>query len=120
MGYPFVKLGTRDILLDGETYLGDYTLPVDTGPRSSFGTISTRGDLAFDAEHVNVLKRFEVGELYDSRKVDDLRDALVATGLFSTVSVIPRRSHEPGPDEDRKSTRLNSSPYSASRMPSSA
>src|SRR3546814_6346719 len=76
MGYPFVKLGTRDILLDGETYLGDYTLPVDTGPRSSFGTISTRGDLAFDAEHVNVLKRFEVGELYDSRKVDDLRDAL--------------------------------------------
>src|SRR3546814_3897687 len=65
-------------------------------------TISTRGDLAFDAEHVNVLKRFEVGELYDSRKVDDLRDALVATGLFSTVSVIPRRSHEPGPDDTER------------------
>src|SRR3546814_13540181 len=74
----------------------------DLGPRSSFGTISTRGDLAFDAEHVNVLKRFEVGELYDSRKVDDLRDALVATGLFSTVSVIPRRSHEPGPDDTER------------------
>ncbi|RIA47007.1 autotransporter secretion outer membrane protein TamA [Hephaestia caeni] len=102
MGYPFVKLGTRDILLDGETYVGDYTLPVDTGPRSSFGTISTRGDLAFDAEHVDVLKRFEAGDLYDSRKVDDLRDALVATGLFSTVSVIPRRSHEPGPDDTER------------------
>nr|WP_286207714.1 BamA/TamA family outer membrane protein [Hephaestia sp. MAHUQ-44] len=98
MGYPFAKIGTRDILLDDETYLGDYTLPVDTGPRSSFGTISTRGDLAFDAAHVDLLKRFETGELYDSRKVDDLRDALVATGLFSTVSVIPRRSHEAGPD----------------------
>src|SRR3546814_14290946 len=98
MGYPFVKLGTRDILLAGETYLGDYTLPVDTGPRSSFGTISTRGDLAFDAAHVNVLKRFEVGELYDSRQVYDLRDELVATGLFTPVSVLTPRIHETAPD----------------------
>ncbi len=97
-GYPFAKLGTRDILLDGTAYTGDYTLPVDTGPRASFGTISTEGNLAFDVEHVRILPRFEAGELYDSRKVDDLRDALVATGLFSTVSVEPQRTGRPGPD----------------------
>ena len=91
-GYPFVQVGQRDILLDERDATGAYTLPVDTGPRSSFGGYATEGDLAFDADHVGLLARFERGELYDNRKVDDLRDALVATGLFSSASVEPRRT----------------------------
>lgn len=97
-GYPFVDIGQRDILLDPETATGDYTLPVNTGPRSSFGEIVTTGTTAFDADHVGVIARFEKGELYDSRKVDDLRKALVSTGLFSIVSVKPSPSGEAGPD----------------------
>ena len=91
-GYPFAEVGQRDILLDQDTGDGVYTLPVTVGPRSRFGEIATGGDLAFDAKHIDVLARFDRGELYDSRKVDDLRKALVATGLFSTVSVEPRRT----------------------------
>ena len=94
-GYPFAEIGQRDILLDQETGDGVYTLPVTTGPRSRFGEIQTTGNLAFDAEHVGVLARFEQGELYDSRMVDDLRQALVATGLFNTVSVLPQQTGEP-------------------------
>jgi translocation and assembly module TamA len=97
-GYPFVEVGQRDILLDEAAFTGAYTLPVTTGPRSSFGTISTEGELAFDVGHVGVLARFKNGELYDSRMVDDLREALVATSLFSTVSVEPQRTGQPGPD----------------------
>ena len=97
-GYPFVKVGQRDILLDDLTGTGDYTLPVDTGPRASFGTFTTEGRLAFGAQHVGVLTRFKPGELYDNRKVDDLRAALVATGLFSTVSVEPVRTGNINPD----------------------
>ncbi len=93
-GYPFVDVGQRDILLDPETADGVYTLPIDTGPRALFGGFTTSGNLAFDAEHVDVLARFERGELYDSRKVDDLRQALIATGLLSTVSVVPERTGE--------------------------
>ena len=93
-GYPFVSVGQRDILLDQETADGIYTLPIDIGPRSVFGGFTTTGDLAFDAEHVGVLARFERGELYDSRKVDDLRDALIATGLFNTVAVQPEQTGE--------------------------
>jgi translocation and assembly module TamA len=91
-GYPFGTVGQRDILLDQTTGDGVYTLPVATGPRSLFGGIRTTGDLAFGAEHVEVLARFERGELYDSRKVDDLRQALVATGLFNTISVVPEQT----------------------------
>ena len=98
-GYPFAKVGGRDILLDPATITGDYTLPVDVGPRGSFRGITTSGrKQAFGADHMKVISRFKPGELYDSRKVDDLRRALVATGLFSSVAVDPVRTNEPGPD----------------------
>ena len=86
-GYPFANVGQRDILLDNGSGMGDYTLPVDPGVRSYFGQLRTEGLATFDAGHVAILRRFKTGDLYDSRKVDDLRAALIATGLLSTVSV---------------------------------
>ncbi len=100
-GYPFARLGTRDILLDETAYTGDYTLPVDTGPRSSFGDISTSGRLAFGPDHIRILRRFKTGDLYDASKVDDLRKALVATGLFSTVTVEPLNTGKTAADGTR-------------------
>jgi translocation and assembly module TamA len=98
-GYAFAKVGQRDILLDPATATGDYTLPVETGPRGSFRGITTSGEKqAFGADHMKVMSRFKPGEPYDSRKVDDLRRALVATGLFSSVAVDPVRTNAPGPD----------------------
>jgi translocation and assembly module TamA len=86
-GYPFANVGQRDILLDETNGIGDYTLPVDLGARSYFGQLRTEGTLAFGPQHIAILRRFKTDDLYDSRKVDDLRAALIATGLLSTVSV---------------------------------
>jgi translocation and assembly module TamA len=86
-GYPFANVGQRDILLDEANGIGDYTLPVDPGARSYFGQLLTEGTLAFGPQHIAILRRFKTDDLYDSRKVDDLRAALIATGLLSTVSV---------------------------------
>jgi translocation and assembly module TamA len=97
-GYPFPEVGLRDVLLDPATHVGDYTLPVESGPRARFGGYTTEGDLAFDAEHVGVLARFERGQLYDSRLVDDLREAMVATNLFSSVSAEPVRTGQTAED----------------------
>jgi translocation and assembly module TamA len=97
-GYPFIEVGERDILLEDAAPTGAYTLPVTTGPRSSFGRLTSAGDPVFDLEHLNVFPRFKAGELYDVRRTDDLRDALVATGLFSTVAVEPVRTGRAGPD----------------------
>ena len=111
-GYPFAKVGQRDILIDEASHTGDYTLPLDAGPKSSFGGLRTkiaqgggggRGRKGkkpkpekpvqprqlFSVEHLAVFPRFKRGDLYDSRKADDLRQALVATGIFSTVAVEP-------------------------------
>ncbi len=131
-GYPFVKVGQRDILLDEESHIGDYSLPITLGPRAVFGDIRTeigtgtlaeqaerraeRGkrngangerrqrrqrkprQLVFDAQHIDVLRRYKPGDLYDVRAVDDLREAMIATSLFSTVSVEPVRTDKAGPD----------------------
>ncbi|WP_298400398.1 BamA/TamA family outer membrane protein [Sphingobium sp.] len=98
-GYPFAKVGDRDILLDAATVTGDYTLPVDVGPRGTFRKITTSGEKqAFGADHMEVIRRYKPGQIYDSRKVDDLRKALVATGLFSSVAVDPVRTGEVAPD----------------------
>lgn len=97
-GYPFVQVGQRDVLLDDRNFSGAYTLPVTPGPRSSFGITTTDGNQAFGNDHVELLTRFQPGQLYDARLTDDLRQALVATGLFSTVSVVPTRTGQPGPD----------------------
>jgi translocation and assembly module TamA len=90
-GFPFAKVGQRDILLDDQTHGGDYTLPLSAGPKSSFGRVRPDGKGAeiFTEKHLAVFPRFKPGDLYDSRKADDLRQALVATGIFSTVAVQP-------------------------------
>jgi translocation and assembly module TamA len=97
-GYPFTDVGDRDVLLDEADRTAAYTLPVDPGPRSSFGGVRWEGDRVFTPGHVATIARFEGGELYDSRMVDDLRRALVATSLFSSVGVEPIRTGEAGPD----------------------
>ncbi len=97
-GYPFPEIGLRDVVLDPETHVGDYMLPVEPGPRSRFGGFTTEGDLAFDSDHVEVLSRFDRGELYDRRLVDDLREAMVATRLFDSVSAEAVRTGEIAPD----------------------
>jgi len=110
-GYPFTQLGTdpsedgagranvRDILLDPDTHLGDYSLFVASGPRARFRSIRTEGQkLAFGADHIETLSRFEEGQLFDRRLMDDLREAMVATRLFSSVAAEPVRTGVAAPD----------------------
>ncbi|MGQ0558415.1 MAG: autotransporter assembly complex protein TamA [Sphingosinicella sp.] len=97
-GYSFAELGVRDIELDPESRLGHYTLPLEPGPRARFRRLLTEGDMAFDAGHVALLARFEEGDLYDRRRVDDLREAMVATRLFNSVSAETVRTGEPAGD----------------------
>lgn len=96
-GYPFAEVGLRDIVLDETTLRGDYSLPLASGPRSVFGGFVSSGEPVFGPRHVSVLARFEPGELYDSRKVEDLRQALVATSLLSIVALEPVRTGRTGP-----------------------
>ncbi len=110
-GYPFAQLGEdpgeegasriniRDILLDPDTQLGDYALLVDPGPRATFRNILSTGQKpAFEVDHITLLSRFNRDQLFDRRLMDDVREAMVATRLFSSVSAEPVRTGDLAPD----------------------
>jgi translocation and assembly module TamA len=97
-GYPFVEVGSRDVLLDDSKRTGVYTLPVDSGPLSRFGKVRLEGERPFSDKHAAVLGRFDPGDAWDSRLVEDYRQAIVATGLFESVGVRPVDTGARNPD----------------------
>ncbi|MBV9841244.1 MAG: BamA/TamA family outer membrane protein [Sphingomonadaceae bacterium] len=97
-GYPFAQVGQRDIALDDVAHSGDYTLPVNSGPKARFVGIQATGDKVFNVKHLSVFPRYKPGQVYDSRKVEDMRQALVATSLFSTVAIEPVRTGQVNSD----------------------
>lgn len=88
-GYPFLQIGERRVIVDHDTRSLSYRLPVAPGPRARFGPIEVGGTPVLVPEHVRSLARFKPGELYDQRKLDDFREAVLATGLFSQADVEP-------------------------------
>jgi translocation and assembly module TamA len=89
-GYPFAKVGDPAVTIDHETRAGTLALNVDAGGKRNFGGIRiTNPNPPFGPKHVQTIARFRPGQLYNQELVDDLRRALVATGLLSTVRVAP-------------------------------
>lgn len=88
-GYPFAEIGARDVVLDQIDPTGTYLLTGHLGPAGVFGQIRMSGFQPFDEDHAAVIARFEPGQPYDARMVDDLRRALIATQQFGGVTVTP-------------------------------
>ena len=91
-GFALAQVGAQDIEIDHETKTARLVLPVNPGPVQQFGDIRVTGKPPFSSRHVRRIARFEEGERYRQSRVDDLRRALIATGLVSSaeVRVTPR------------------------------
>lgn len=88
-GFPFLQLGERRVIVDHDTRSLSYRLPIAPGPKATFGPIEVGGTPVLVPGHVRSLARFKPGEPYDQRKLDDFREAILATGLFSQADVEP-------------------------------
>ena len=98
-GYPFPELGLRDIVLDPDDAHRRLHTAAQSRARARASPASPpRAISPSMRRHVGVLARFRRGDLYDRRKVDDLREAMVSTRLFSTVSAEPVLTGEAAPD----------------------
>ena len=91
-GFATAKVGEQDIAIDHEAQTARLILPVTPGPIAHFGQISVSGEPPFSSRHVQRIARFRPGERYEQSEVADLRRALIATGLISSVEVtqVPR------------------------------
>ncbi len=91
-GFATAEVGEQDIVVDHEAQSARLVLPVTPGPIARFGQTSVSGQPPFSARHVQVIARFRPGDRYEQSEVADLRRALIATGLISSVEVaqVPR------------------------------
>lgn len=88
-GYAFAEISEMDIALDHESRTAILTLPVNPNGTRRFGRITIEGRPLFSARHIQRIARWKPGTPYQAALVEDLRRALIATGLVSTVAIRP-------------------------------
>jgi len=90
-GYALAEVGEQRIDLDHSTRTAALVLPVAPGPVARFGAIRVTGRPPFPPSHVAAIARFDPGEPFAQSRVNDLRRALIATGLVASaeVSLVP-------------------------------
>ncbi|HUQ14121.1 MAG TPA: BamA/TamA family outer membrane protein [Novosphingobium sp.] len=98
-GYAFAELGDPDLLIDHARREGDLNQPVTVGGKYAFGEVVSALPKFLSSKHLRRIARFDAGEIYQRSKVDDLRRAILATGLVSTVTVTPREVEKPAPGD---------------------
>lgn len=96
-GYPFAKLGEPDLLIDHRREEGDLTQPVTPGGKYNFGRVKSNFEDFLSSKHLEQIARFEPGDLYQRSLRDDLRRAILATGLVGSATVTPREVRAPAP-----------------------
>jgi translocation and assembly module TamA len=88
-GFAFADVGALEIAVDHDTRTASLVLPVQPNGSRQFGRIIVEGRPLFSAEHIQTIARFDPGERFETPRLEDLRRALVATGLVSSVTLRP-------------------------------
>ena len=94
-GYAFARLGEPELVADHRREEGDLSIPVTTGGQYRFGGVISKWPEFLSSKHLEDIARFEQGGLYKRSLVDDLRRAIVATGLVSSIKLEPRETAPP-------------------------
>ncbi|MEE4536881.1 MAG: BamA/TamA family outer membrane protein [Erythrobacter sp.] len=98
-GYPFAEIAEPSLLIDYDRREGDLTMPVQPGGQYTFGNVTSSDPRFLSGRHLERIARFDLGETYRTSLQADLRRAVLATGLVSSVAITPREVEPPAPGE---------------------
>ncbi len=94
-GYAFAEVGEPALAIDHAPRTGDLTLPVTTGGKYTFGHVTSSLPDYLSSRHLERIARFDPGDPYKRSLADDLRQAILATSLVSSVTVKAREVSPP-------------------------
>lgn len=94
-GYPFAEIDAPELLIDHARNEGDLTMLVRPKGKYVFGSVTSSMPELMSGKHLATIARFEPGELYQRSLEMDLRRAITATGLVSSVVITPRERVAP-------------------------
>ncbi|WP_337190572.1 autotransporter assembly complex protein TamA [Tsuneonella aeria] len=98
-GYPFAQIDEPELLVDHARVEGDLTMPVRPGGKYVFGEVVSNMPDFLSGRHLATIARFDPGDTYQRSLEFDLRRAIVATGLVSSVVISPREVAPPAGDQ---------------------
>lgn len=94
-GYPFAEVAEPELLIDHARNEGDLALPVQPGGKYVFGEVVSSDQRFLSGRHLGRIARFDQGDVFQQSLETDLRRAVIATGLVSSVTVTPRETRAP-------------------------
>lgn len=99
IGYPFADVGDPELLIDHARAQGDLTLDVQPKGKYVFGPVVSSDPRFLSGRHLGSIARFDPGDVFQQSLETDLRRAILATGLVSSVTVTPRETRAPVGDQ---------------------
>lgn len=97
-GYAFAVVAEPEVLADHARGEADVHMPVEPGGRYLFGRLTSNREDYLSARHLARIARFAQGDLYRRSQESDLRQAILATGLVSTLDISPVEAIPPQDD----------------------
>lgn len=94
-GFPAAKMAGRKVVVDYSDESVSVTYRVDPGPRAAFGRTVFIGLEAVREKFVKKQIPWQPGQVYNPEQVQELRDRLARTGLFSTLLISTEEGEEP-------------------------
>lgn len=88
-GYPFAAIADPELLVDHDRREGDVTMPVSPGGKYTMRAVTSDDPAFLSGDHLSNIARWEAGDLYQRSDEDDLRRAILATGLVGSVTLTP-------------------------------
>jgi len=88
-GRPFAKVRTRQVAVNGARHAMAVRLLVDAGPPAVFGDTRIDGLDRLERGYLVALIPWHEGDTFDQGLLDQYRTKLLATRLFTAVSVAP-------------------------------
>lgn len=98
-GYPFATLAEPELLIDHARTEGDLALAVEPGGKYVFGDVISGDPRFLSGRHLGRIARFDAGDVFQQSLETDLRRAIIATGLVSSVAITPRETRAPQGNE---------------------
>lgn len=94
-GYVFGTVGDGELTIDHDPRLGDLAVPVTNGGKFAFSQVISESPDFLSSDHLQRIARFKSGQVAKKSGLDDLRQAVLATGLVSSVTVTPKKVAQP-------------------------
>ena len=86
-GHPLATVIDQKVVVDHADDSMSVTIQIEPGEMARFGPASVEGTTGIDADYVEGFVPWKEGDIFDRRKINELRRRLLGTGLFATVAI---------------------------------